>query len=70
MQNKDWTALGLSIDQYRLQIRTEEQVVLRGLKDRVCKGFNDELDQQDTLTVQNIGFAMCFHTSSQWRCFR
>lgn len=53
MQNKDWTALGLSIDQYRLQIRTEEQVVLRGLKDRVCKGFNDELGHQDTLTVQN-----------------
>lgn len=40
MQNKDWTALGLKIDQYRLQIRTEEQAVLRELKDRVCKDFD------------------------------
>ena len=53
MRNKDWTALGLKIDQYRLQIRTEEQAVLRELKDRVCKDFGNELEQQGTLTFQN-----------------
>lgn len=33
---KAWTELGLKIEQTRLQVRTEEQVVFRKLRDEVC----------------------------------
>ncbi|KAF8469087.1 muts domain V [Kalaharituber pfeilii] len=36
-QHPDWTALGIKIDQTRIQIRTEEDIILRKLRDEVIQ---------------------------------